>query len=441
MKLKTIYICQKCEFESSKWTGKCPQCEAWNSFAEDVVNVSSSKKTLSKTPRKVLATTPSPLIQVDSNDKKSLTNIGEFDRVVGDGLVKGSLTLLSGEPGIGKSTLTLQIANQLAKNEKTLLISGEESLSQISQRASRLGLKEKNLTAINEYNLETILETIKHEKSSVVIIDSIQVISSMDLPSAAGSVTQVRYCTEQIMEHAKSTATTIILIGHVTKDGNLAGPRVLEHLVDTVIHLEGDRFQQFRILRAVKNRFGSCSEVGIFEMSDKGLTEVKNPSEKLLEGKKENAIGSVITVAMEGTRPFLVEVQALVSTSPFGYPKRTANGFDLNRLQILIAVLEKYGKLNLQNQDVFINVVGGIKLSEPAADLAVLTAIASSLLKKPIPSTTTVYGEVGLSGELRNVSHSEKRGKEAKKLGFTKILNSEKHKEIYTVLKSLSDSA
>ncbi len=441
MKLKTIYICQKCEFESSKWTGKCPQCEAWNSFVEDVIKTSSSKSPLSKTPRKVLANTPSPLIQKDSNDKKALTNIGEFDRVVGGGLAKGSLTLLSGEPGIGKSTLTLQVANQLAKTEKTLLVSGEESISQISQRAFRLGLKEKNLTAINEYNLESILETIKQEKSSVVIIDSIQVISSMDLPSAAGSVTQVRYCTEQIMEYAKSTSTTVILIGHVTKDGNLAGPRVLEHLVDTVIHLEGDRFQQFRILRAMKNRFGSCSEVGIFEMNEKGMVEVKNPSEQFLEGRKENAIGSVITVAMEGTRPFLVEVQALVSTSPFGYPKRTANGFDLNRLQILIAVLEKYGKLNLQNQDVFINIVGGIKLTEPAADLAVLTAIASSLLKKSIPSTTTIYGEVGLSGELRRVSHSEKRENEAKKLGFTKILSSEKHKEIYAILKSINDSA
>lgn len=440
MKLKTIYICQECEFESSKWTGKCPQCEAWNSFVEDVIKASSSKSSLSKTPRKILATTPSPLIQIDSNDKKSLTHIGEFDRVVGDGLVKGSITLLSGEPGIGKSTLTLQIANQLAKIEKTLLISGEESVSQISQRASRLGLNEKNLTAINELNLEIILETIKQEKSSFVIIDSIQVISSMDLPSTAGSVSQVRYCTERIMELAKSTSTTVILIGHVTKDGNLAGPRVLEHLVDTVIHLEGDRFQQFRILRAIKNRFGSCSEVGIFEMSEKGMVEVKNPSEQFLEGRKKNAIGSVITVAMEGTRPFLVEVQALVSTSPFGYPKRTANGFDLNRLQILIAVLEKYGKLNLQNQDVFINIVGGIKLTEPAADLAVLTAIASSLLKKPIPSTNAIYGEIGLSGELRKVSHSEKRENEAKKLGFTKILSAEKHKEISAVLKALIDS-
>jgi DNA repair protein RadA/Sms len=441
MKLKTIYICQECEFESSKWTGKCPQCETWNSFIEDVVNASSSKSSLSKTPRKAPANTPSPLIQTDSNHKKSLTNIGEFDRVVGGGLAKGSLTLLSGEPGIGKSTLTLQVANELAKNEKTLLVSGEESISQISQRASRLGLKEKDLTAINEYNLESILETIKQEKSSVVIIDSIQVISSMDIPSSAGSVTQVRYCTEQIMEYAKSTSTTVILIGHVTKEGNLAGPRVLEHLVDTVIHLEGDRFQQFRILRAMKNRFGSCSEVGIFEMNEKGMVEVKNPSEQFLEGRKENALGSVITVAMEGTRPFLVEVQALVSTSPFGYPKRTANGFDLNRLQILIAVLEKYGKLNLQNQDVFINVVGGIKLTEPAADLAVLTAIASSLLKKSIPSTTTIFGEVGLSGELRRVSHSDKREKESEKLGFTKILSSEKYKEIYTVLKSINDSA
>ena len=437
MKLKTIYICQKCEFESSKWTGKCPQCETWNSFVEDVIKISSSKTSLSKTPRKVLAKTPSPLIQKDSNNQKSLTNIREFDRVIGNGIVKGSLILLSGEPGIGKSTLTLQIANQIAKNEKTLLVSGEESIDQISQRASRLNLKEKDLTAINEYNLESILETIKQEKAKFVIIDSIQIVSSMDIPSSAGSVTQVRYCTEQIMELAKSTNTTVLLIGHVTKDGNLAGPRVLEHLVDTVLHLEGDRFQQFRILRATKNRFGSCSEVGIFEMGEKGLTEVQNPSKQFLEGRKKNAIGSVITVAMEGTRPFLVEVQALVSTSPFGYPKRTANGFDLNRLQILIAVLEKHGKLNLQNQDVFINVVGGIKLTEPATDLAVLTAIASSFLKKPIPPTTTIFGEVGLSGELHKVSHHEKRQNEAEKLGFTQILSPEKFKEISKILNTI----
>lgn len=439
MKLKTVYICQKCNYETSKWTGKCPQCEAWNSFTEDVVNVGKSK--ISKTPRalKVQAASPISLNNIKTKNKRLKTDIKEFDRVMGEGIVPGSITLLSGEPGIGKSTLTLQIANKLAKNSKTLLISGEESIEQIGSRAKRLNLNEKNLTAVNEFNLETILETIKNEKSEFLIIDSIQVISSLDLPSSPGSVTQVRYCTEQLMEVAKTTNTPIILIGHVTKEGNLAGPRVLEHLVDTVLLLEGDRFQQFRILRASKNRFGSCSEVGIFEMNENGLTEVKNPSQQFLEGKKEKAIGSVITVAIEGTRPFLVEVQALVSTSPFGYPKRTANGFDLNRLQLLIAVLEKYGKLNLQNQDVFVNVVGGIRLSEPASDLAVLMAIASSFLKKPLSSNTAVFGEVGLSGELRKVSHNNKRTGEAQKLGFTKILSSEKLKETFQALKTLHE--
>lgn len=434
MKLKTVYICKNCQFENQKWTGKCPECQSWNSFEEDVVEKRSS---LSLSPRKIQALSPSPLNKVQGKTEKITTSIEEFDRVIGNGIVPGSLTLLSGEPGIGKSTLTLQIAGQLAQKNKVLLISGEESIEQIANRASRLKLNQENLQALNEFKLEPILETIKQEKPSIAIIDSIQVISSLDLPSGAGSITQVRYCTERIMELAKTTRTPIILIGHVTKDGNLAGPRVLEHLVDTVIHLEGDRYQNLRLLRAVKNRFGSCNEVGIFEMTENGMEEVKNPSEQLLEGRKENAIGSAITVTMEGTRPMLVEVQALVSTSPFGYPKRTANGFDLNRLQILIAVLEKYAKLNLQNQDVFINVVGGIKLKEPATDLAVLMAIASSLLKNPLPQSTAIFGEVGLSGELRRVSHSEKRQNEASKLGLKESINSEKFKEVEQVIKTL----
>lgn len=438
MKLKTIYICQSCNFETSKWTGKCPDCGGWNSFVEDVVNVSSTLSSLSKTPRKISPSSPVTLIERNLRVQKLTSGIKEFDRVVGDGIIPGSLILLSGEPGIGKSTLTLQLANNLAKNNKTLLISGEESIDQISGRAIRLGLKEKNLSAINEINLETIIETLKTEKPAFAIIDSIQVISSADLPSAAGSISQVRYCTELIMEFAKTTSTPIILIGHVTKDGTLAGPRVLEHLVDAVIHLEGDRFQQFRILRAIKNRFGSCAEVGIFEMTEKGMIEVQNPSQQFLEGRKENAIGSTITVAIEGTRPFLVEVQALVSSSPFGYPKRTANGFDINRLQLLIAVLEKYGRINLQNQDVFVNIVGGIKLSEPASDLAVLMAIASSFFKKPIESTSAIFGEVGLSGELRKVSHAEKRNKEAEKMGFMKIISPEKFKEIKETLRTIT---
>lgn len=437
MKLKTVYICQSCNYENSKWTGKCPECNAWNSFSEDVINV--GKNDISLTPRHIEAKKPELLNSERKEKLKISSGIKEFDRVIGDGIVAGSLTLLSGEPGIGKSTLTLQLAGNIAKTKRTLIISGEESVEQIASRAKRLKLNETNLSAINEFNLETILETIRKEKAEFVIIDSIQVISSMNLPGSAGSISQVRYCTEQVMEMAKRENIPMMIIGHVTKDGNLAGPRVLEHLVDTVMHIEGDRYQQFRILRAIKNRFGSCNEVGIFEMTEKGMEEVKNPSEQFLEGRKTNAIGSAITVAIEGTRPFLVEVQALVSTSPFGYPKRTANGFDVNRLQILIAVLEKYAKLNLQNQDVFINVVGGIKLNEPATDLAILSAIASSFMKKMLPKNSVIFGEVGLSGELRKVSHNEKRSKEAIKLGFEEIISSEKYKEISTALTILGN--
>ncbi|MFC1615641.1 DNA repair protein RadA [Patescibacteria group bacterium] len=438
MKLKTIYICSSCSHESPKWIGKCPSCNAWNCFVEDVINIGKpTGKGISSTPRNIKAQSPTPLSENKTTLSKMSSGISEFDHVMNQGFVPGSLTLLSGEPGIGKSTITLQIANNIAKSNKVLLISGEESINQIAARAKRLNLNEPKLQAINEYNLETILETIKQQKPDFVIIDSIQIISSIELPGHAGSISQVRYCTEIILELIKTKQIATILIGHVTKDGNLAGPRVLEHLVDTVLHIEGDRFQQFRILKSAKNRFGSCNEVGIFEMTEKGLQPVPNPSEQFLEGRKENAIGSAITITVEGTRPFLVEVQALVSTSPFGYPKRTSNGFSLNRLQLLIAVLEKYGKLNLQNQDVFINVVGGIKLSEPAADLAVLMATASSLLQKPIPHSPIIFGEVGLTGELRKVSHFEKRINEIQKLGFSNTINTQSHKEILDCLKEL----
>ncbi|MBD3330063.1 DNA repair protein RadA [Candidatus Peregrinibacteria bacterium] len=432
MKTKTSYECEKCQYISPKWIGKCPSCENWNSFKEQDVKIS-------KTPRKIEVKEAQSLsISETTKQERIKTNIEEFDRIMGNGIVPGSLTLLTGEPGIGKSTLTLQIANRIAASKKTLIISGEESVGQIAARAQRLKLNEKNLKAINEFNLESALESIRSEKAEFVIIDSIQVISSMDIQSSAGSINQIRYCTEQIMELAKTKNIPVILIGHVTKEGSLAGPRVLEHLVDTVVHFEGDRFQQFRMLRAAKNRFGSCSEVGIFEMTGEGLKEVKNPSEQFLEGRKKGAIGSCITVAIEGTRPFLVEVQALSSVSPFGYPKRASNGFDLNRLQILVAVLEKHAKLNLQNQDIFINIVGGIKLSEPAADLAVLMAIASSFLKKPIHENSVIFGEVGLSGELRKVSHSDKRNKESQKMGFEKIISSGQFKEISTALQILN---
>jgi len=432
MKLKTIYVCTSCKQQNSKWSGQCSECKAWNSIVEDVINIGKSNKKLSSTPR--LIQNAEPLKKHINTQKKISSEIEEFDRVIGDGILAGSITLLSGEPGIGKSTLTLQIASNISQKEKTLIISGEESINQIADRAERLKLKYKDILAVNSFNLEEILEIIKRENAKFVIIDSIQVISSSDIESAAGSVSQVRYCTERIMDLVKNTNVAVILIGHVTKEGNLAGPRTLEHLVDTVMHIEGDRFQQLRILRAVKNRFGSCSEVGIFEMKENGLQEVKNPSEQLLEGRKENAVGSAITITMEGTRPLLVEVQALVSTTHFGYPKRTSNGFDMSRLQILIAALEKYGKLNLQNQDIYINVIGGIKLKEPSADLAILMAIASSLIKKPLPSNAIIFGEVGLSGELRKVSHNQRRIKEANKLGFNRIANPDNISEIQKAL-------
>ncbi len=432
LKEKTKFICNACGAESPKWIGKCPSCEAWNSFVEETISITPRKLSAKLSPK-----TPQKLSGIKSDFSRYQTRISEFDRVLGGGIVPSSLILFSGEPGIGKSTLTLQIAGAISKDHKVLLFSGEESLEQISNRAERLGINEEKLLALSEYNLETIIETMKTERPTLTILDSIQVISSLDIQANSGSITQIKYCTERLLETAKAQHIAIIIIGHVTKDGNLAGPRVLEHLVDTVISLEGDRFQQFRILRSSKNRFGSCNEVGIFEMKEKGLKEIKNPSEQFLEGRKKNAYGSAITVAMEGLRPFTVEVQALTTTSNFGFPKRTATGFDLNRLQILIAILEKHAKLNLQNQDVFVNVVGGIKLKEPAADLAVAAAITSSLLKKPINENTIIFGEMGLSGELRKISHMETRLKEAEKMGFSKILSPSIHKEILSALSDI----
>ncbi len=438
MKLKTIYVCQQCQYESPKWEGRCSSCNAWNSFVEDVV--SSKQSSISSTPRTFSNGKIENLSSFTNFSARILSGIEEFDNVIGGGITKGSVTLLSGEPGIGKSTLTLQLANNMSRKSPTLIVSGEESVEQIAGRAKRLGTMEKNLSVITEFNLEIILDVILKSKAEFVIIDSIQVISSMDLSGTAGSIGQVRYCAEKIIELAKKNSIPIMIIGHITKDGGLAGPKVLEHMVDTVIHLEGDRFQQFRLLRASKNRFGSCSEVGIFEMNEKGMQEVKNPSEQFLEGRKEHSIGSIITVAIEGTRPFLIEVQALVSKSPFGYPKRASNGFNLNRLQILVAVLEKYAKLNLQDQDVYVNVVGGIKLNEPASDLAVMTAIASSFLKKTLPKDSVVFGEVGLTGELRKVSHNDKRLKESNRLGFGEVVSPDNYDKISSVLNRLSST-
>ncbi|MBU1017415.1 DNA repair protein RadA [Patescibacteria group bacterium] len=431
MKLKTIYLCTKCGAESPKWGGQCLGCGSWNTLVEDVVNIGKKEKVISSMAIK-------PTITIKHTSKKNqrlFTEIAEFDRVVGGGFMSDSVVLLAGDPGIGKSTLTLQICDRMAGiGQKVLYFSGEESVDQITDRANRLGAKNP-ISVLNLNSLESILATIQSEKPGFVVVDSVQVMSSEELVSQAGSISQVRYVTEQLMQVAKSQNIPILLIGHVNKEGNLAGPQVLTHLVDTVLFLEGDRFHQFRLLRTTKNRFGAVDEVGVFAMEEKGLIEVKNPSALFLEGRAENPIGSVIVPVLEGTRTFLVEVQALTSYTHFGYPKRTASGIDINRLNIILAVLERYASIKLDNTDVFVNVVGGLKLSEPAVDLAVVMAIASSKTKKPLPPDLAVMGEIGLSGEVRNVIQMEKRLKEAEKLGFKKILSAKQVKSVGEAVK------
>ncbi len=434
MKITTIYTCGQCGYQSSKWVGKCPECEAWNSFSEEEVKKESAAQ------RKISshARTPQDFKVINkamTREPRTALRLPEVDRVMGGGIVSGSLTLLTGEPGIGKSTLTLQIAEQLsAEGKKVLYISGEESEEQISMRGARLGLTLEHLKLLNESNLETVLATASEEKPDFLIVDSIQVMSSANIPGGAGSVSQVRLCTEAILEFAKPKRLPVLLIGHVTKDGTLAGPRVLEHLVDTVLYLEGSRTHDFRLLRGVKNRFGSVSEVGIFEMTEKGLTEVKNPASFFIKERQQSAHGSALVMTMEGSRPILLEVQALTNTTVFGYPRRTASGFDANRLQLLLAVLQKHLKVNLGNEDVYVNVVAGYKLSDPACDLGVCLAILSSHYKTALPKDLVAVGEIGLSGEIRLPKEITKRKKEITKLGLTLAEN---HKHISTLAKEL----
>ena len=419
---KSVFFCQSCGHEESKWLGQCPACGEWNTFVEERIDTGITKGTTAAARavrESVRGAAAVSLTDVKADDEaRSRTGIGELDRVLGGGIVPGSLVLVGGDPGIGKSTLLLQVCRQMAEMKKILYISGEESQTQIKLRANRMGKFSPNLLLLCETNLEIIRGVIEKEKPELVIIDSIQTMYSEEVASAPGSVSQVRESTNVFMQLAKGMCISIFIVGHVTKEGTVAGPRVLEHMVDTVLYFEGDRHASYRILRAVKNRFGSTNEIGVFEMRQDGLAEVENPSEYMLSGKPENASGSVVACSMEGTRPILIEIQALVCRSNFGMPRRTAAGTDYNRVNLLMAVLEKRQGMALSNCDAYINIAGGIRMNEPAIDLGIVLAIASSFRNRPIDEKTIVFGEVGLSGEVRAVSMPEQRVAEAKKLGF-----------------------
>lgn len=417
-KLKQVYVCQQCGYESGKWMGKCPSCNEWGSLVEEVVEAKKTPLTSSS----VKGTSNAPIRLKDikiENEIRTTTGMNELDRVLGGGIVRGSLILVGGDPGIGKSTLLLQICEELGRQDKQVLyVSGEESVSQIKMRGERLNVHTNNLNLLAETNMNFIENQIKTTKPDLVILDSIQTVYCDDVTSAPGSVSQVREATHKLMNLGKGYGITIMIVGHVTKEGALAGPRVLEHMVDTVLYFEGERHASFRILRAVKNRFGSTNEIGVFEMQDIGLKEVLNPSEIMLAGRPMDVAGSLVSCSLEGTRPMLIEVQALASFTSFGMPRRTATGLDYNRVVILIAVLEKRAGLDLGNYDVYVNLAGGLRINEPSLDLAAALAIASSFRNTSIDPHTVIFGEIGLTGEVRGVPMAEKRVIEAAKLGF-----------------------
>ena len=423
-KSTTVFFCQECGYESAKWMGQCPGCKAWNTLTEERVNITSkgmggTVKTVSAGARQ--RAEPSRLSEVSLGKEERISaGIGELNRVLGGGIVPGSLTLVGGDPGIGKSTLLLQVCRKLSDAaRKVLYISGEESLKQIKIRANRIGEINDNFLLLCETNLDLVEETIRRVKPDAVVIDSIQTMYSEEVASAPGSVSQVREATNVFLQLAKGLNVPIFIVGHVTKEGTVAGPRVLEHMVDTVLYFEGDRHASYRILRGVKNRFGSTNEIGVFEMKEEGLTEVKNRSEFMLDGRPENASGSVVACSMEGTRPILIEIQALVCGSNFGIPRRQAIGTDFNRLNLLMAVLEKRVGLQMSGCDAYVNLAGGIKITEPAIDLGIVMAIVSSFKNRAVDNRMIVFGEVGLSGEVRAVSMAGQRAAEARKLGFT----------------------
>lgn len=418
-KKSTVFFCQSCGYESPKWMGQCPGCREWNTFVEEQISTAALKKNggLDST----VGRQPTVLSQIImKEDDRLSTGIGELDRVLGGGIVAGSLTLVGGDPGIGKSTLLLQMCRLLAADgKKVLYISGEESLKQIKMRASRIGQFNDNLLLLCETNLDVVENAIKTHTPQVVIIDSIQTMYNENVSAAPGSVSQVRESTGLLLQLAKGLGVSTFIVGHVTKEGTVAGPRVLEHMVDTVLYFEGDRYASYRILRGVKNRFGSTNEIGVFEMREEGLIQVENPSEYMLSGRPKDACGCVVACSMEGTRPLMVEIQSLVCHSNFGIPRRQATGTDFNRVNLLMAVLEKRLGLQLGACDAYVNIAGGMKIQEPAIDLGVAMAIVSSFKNRPVDEAVVVFGEVGLSGEVRAVSMAEQRVQEAKKLGFS----------------------
>lgn len=416
MKSKSVFVCNSCGYESIGWLGQCPECGEWNSFVEEV----RSEQKQNKKSSCVSAAAPCKITEIPADgEDRTLTGISELDRVMGGGIVKGSVVLIGGDPGIGKSTMLLQMCGSVKKGTKVLYISGEESSRQIMMRASRLGVKDGEIFILNETNISAVLDSIESTKPDIVIIDSIQTMYADDVTSSTGSVSQVRECTMRLTEKAKTGEISIFIVGHVNKEGSIAGPKVMEHIVDTVLYFEGERTMTYRILRAVKNRFGSTNEIGVFEMTDRGLVQVDNPSARMLEDMPKGTSGNCVICLMEGSRPILTETQALVTPTGFGNPRRMSNGFEYNRFSMLLAVLEKRCGYRFSVNDVYVNAVGGLKIDEPAADLGICAALVSAMKNIPIPETTMIFGEVGLGGEVRTVSNAIKRIKEAERLGFT----------------------
>ena len=452
---KTIYVCSQCGYESPKWYGRCPECGEWNTFSEEMRQAPAKAPSASVPLGSVAPAGYNPndimkLEDVDSNDEvRYHTGISELDRVLGGGIVRGSLVLLGGDPGIGKSTLLLQICEYLGKEQKILYVSGEESRAQVKLPANRLGVSTENLTLASMTDIENVVHAILQTEPDIVMVDSIQTMNFAAVSSSSGSVSQVRECTQILARVAKNEEISIFLVGHVNKDGAIAGPKVLEHIVDAVLYFEGERHLSYRILRAVKNRYGSTNEIGVFEMTTEGLHQVENPSMMLLSGRPSNVSGTCVACVIEGSRPILAEVQALVSKTSFGTPRRMSTGFDYNRTALLIAVLEKRAGYFFGNLDTYINVVGGLRLDEPAADLPISLALISSLLDKPIDDDVIAFGEIGLAGEIRAISNVEARVKEAQRLGFQKCLLPKAsmknlHQEQYTIeligLRSISEA-